>query len=204
MTNALAPLTFDRKKLLQAVAVMTAESAPLMSFLRMDKAGEWAYGPDSLPVPETTEFAVDPSGFQHGYVAWGEGEKLGEIIVSVHEPIPEPGPVPGGAMKWEAQAGITLRAVTGEMANTQLVYRSSSIGGKRAIASLFQEIGTRLSEDIDRDDIIPVIELDSGSYKHSKFGKVYVPLFKVVRWMGIAAANKAATKPSSKKISRKK
>jgi len=57
--------------------------------LKMDKRGDWVFGADQTEVDEGTLWAVNPFSFVHGYIAWGDGEVLGEKMVSVSHPLPE-------------------------------------------------------------------------------------------------------------------
>jgi hypothetical protein len=195
MSTSVVP--FDRNKLAAALKQTSREAAPAASFLRMDKTGSWAFGVEADEVPADAEFAVNPEGFAHGYVAWGEGEKLGEVIGPVTDAIPETGPVPGGARGWEFQLGMSLKgAPNSVMAGLDLTYRASSVGGKRAIAALSKQIAERLEEG--EDALVPVITLGSDSYKHKQYGKIYNPVFEIVRWVKVEQLVEEAAKPKAK------
>lgn len=204
MTTALAAIPFDRAKILQAVATISAETSPLLAYLRMDKFGEWSYGTEALEIPEDTLIAINPGGFAHGYVAWGEGEKLGEHMVSIYNPLPETGPVPGGCEHgWQAQHGMTLRVISGPANGTQLAYYTSSHGGRKAVAGVLQALGQRISADPNVREVVPVVKISSTSYPHKKFGKIYTPVFKITKWMNLpedgAPAGKTKAKSKAKK-----
>jgi energy-coupling factor transporter ATP-binding protein EcfA2 len=130
-------------------------------------------------------------------------EKLGEVIAPVTDALGDTGPVPGGGKAWEFQLGMHLKGVSGkgELADMELVYRSSSVGGKRAIGGLALLVSQKLSEG--DANMVPVVTLSSESYKHKQYGKIYTPVIDIVKWVPMpkaqAAAPKAEAKPEKKK-----
>jgi len=196
-------IPFDPSKLAQSLRRVSREAAPVAAFLKMDKTGEWTYGANAEEVSDKDEFYVNPEGFQHGFVSWAKegGEKLGEIVAPITEAIPDTGPVPGGSNGWEAQLGLHLRPVKDSV---NLVYRSSSVGGKRAVAQLAELVATKLSEGDKK--FVPVVTLDSDSYKHKSYGKIFNPVFTIVRWSEMpkdAAPEPAAKTPALKAPAKK-
>lgn len=197
-----ALIKFDPKKLASALKRTAREAAPVAAFLKMDKTGQWVFGANAEEVSEDDKFIVNPEGFQHGYVAWtkGGGDKLGEVMVPVTDPMPEVGEVPSGAGGWEAQLGCHLKRADGE--GSDLIYRSSSVGGKRAIAQLAESVGDKVAEDSDA--VFPIITLDSEDYKHAKYGKIYNPIISIVKWVKAPTVAAAPKKAAPKKLSNKK
>ena len=57
--------------------------------LKMDRTGHWVFGADQTEVEDNSHWAINPFSFVHGYIAWGDGEVLGEKMASVSEPLPE-------------------------------------------------------------------------------------------------------------------
>ncbi len=83
--------------------------------LKMDKTGHWVYGADQTEAEEDSTWAINPFSFVHGFIAWGDGEVLGEKMASVSQPLPELDVSPPGAKKgWETQVGMSLKCLTGE------------------------------------------------------------------------------------------
>jgi len=188
----------DPSKLAAALQNVSRETSPSGMFLRMDKTGTWIIGIEMEPVAEGTEFAVNPAGFGHGWIAWGKLERLGESFVPLVEPIPQPGPLPEGARGWEQQFGMHLRDMESQ---TDLVFRSSSVGGKRAVGALAKEVGLRMAEG--EEALVPVITLGNDSYKHKDYGRIFVPEFTIERWitleqMAQQVTPKAPPKPAPK------
>jgi hypothetical protein len=194
-----------------AVALKQAakSAAPMVAFLGMDKGGTWTYGMDGNEVAEGDEFLVHPGGFVHGWVAWADTDlpgvsaaKLGEEMIGVTSPMPpEPAEVPPKCKGWQTQMGMSLVLADG---GDQMVYSTTSVGGKRAVASIASEIAEKLAAgDV---KCVPVITLGSESYKHAKYGKITNPVFTVVRWVGMPTAGQSAAeaaKPAAKKIAAK-
>ncbi len=46
--------------------------------LKMDKTGHWVFGADQTEVEDDSLWAINPFSFVHGFIAWGDGEVLGE------------------------------------------------------------------------------------------------------------------------------
>jgi len=197
-----AMVKFDLSKLNVAARTMTAAVPSPMSYLRMDKSGEWTYGAEQDEVPAGTQLAVNPESFQRGYVAWQDTKggapaaKLDERMYSCFEELPEVGDCPKGARGWEAQFGFSMKAINGgKIAGTELQYRSSSDGGKRAIAALITEVAEGAPQNPGK---MPLIVLDSRSYKHAAYGKIYAPVFKLVKWVPLPKEPTAKVAPAHK------
>jgi hypothetical protein len=152
------------------------------AFLKMEKAGTWVFGISATEVGDEDEFIVNPGGFQHGHVAWGDASnKLGETMMPLDQQLPDAGPVPAGTVGgWQFQLGLSM---VGAEDGTAMIYRTTSVGGKRAIAELAAEIGQRMEDGEVK--LVPVIALSSESYKHAKYGKIFNPIITVVRWIAM-------------------
>jgi len=158
-----------------------------MAILKMDKTGHWVFGADQTEVEDDSLWAVNPFSFVHGYIAWGDGEVLAEKMVGVAEPLPELDPAPGGAKRgWEMQIGMTLACTNGEDEGLQARYSVTSVGGKRAV----QALAVAIAEQVDKDQTkpVPVIRLKKEHYQHKSYGRIYTPVFDVVKWIGMDAA----------------
>jgi hypothetical protein len=157
-----------------------------MVILKMDKTGHWVFGADQTEVEDDSLWAVNPFSFVHGYIAWGDGEVLAEKMVSVAEPLPELDPAPGGAKRgWEMQIGMTLACTTGEDEGMQARYSVTSVGGKRAV----QALAVAIAEQVDKDQAkpVPVIRLKKEHYQHKSYGRIFTPVFDIVKWVSMDA-----------------
>ena len=149
--------------------------------LKMDKGGHWIYGAEQTEVESDSTWAVNPFSFIHGYIAWGDGEVLGEMMVPVTEPKPELPPVPHGAKKgWEVQVGMSLKCLSGPDKGLEVRYTTTSVGGKRAVNTLGVAIAAQCETTPGKP--VPVVALKKDSYQHKSYGKIYTPVFEIVEW----------------------
>ena len=152
--------------------------------IKMDKTGHWVFGAEQTEVEEGSTWAINPYSFVHGFIAWGEGEVLGENMVPVSEPLPEMGVAPANAKNgWEVQVGLSMKCLTSEDEGLEGRYSTTSRGGKRA----WQELAVAIAAQVEKDQSkpVPIVRLKSDSYKHKNYGKVITPLFEVVGWMSM-------------------
>lgn len=180
MTTAVT--TFNAANMTVALRKVATAAQATYSFLKMEKTGSWVHGAQQTEVPEDAEFLINPATFDHGYVAWGDGEKFGEVIAPIIDPLPELPPVPAGAKSWDFQLGFHLASADD---GAQFVFRATSVGGKRVIAQMAAAVAERI--EAGETKLVPVVTLTSESYKHSKYGKIYNPVMDVVRWVSMPA-----------------
>ena len=159
--------------------------------LKMDKTGHWVYGADQTEVEDEATWAINPFSFVHGFIAWGDGEVLGEKMASVSQPLPELDVSPPGAKKgWETQVGMSLKCLSGEDKGMEARFTTTSVGGKRAV----QTLAVALAEQVDKDQTKPVavVKLKKDHYAHKSYGKIYTPVFQVIEWVSMDADEKPA------------
>lgn len=161
------------------------QAAPsVMVILKMDKTGHWVFGAEQEEVENGSRWAVNPLSFVHGYIAWGKGEALGEMMAPITDPLPEVGVPPSGADRgWEMQLGFSLKCISGEDAGMEARYSTTSVGGKRAVQQLGLAIATQVERAPDRP--VPVITLGKDSYQHKSYGRVFTPVFEVQEWVSM-------------------
>lgn len=188
MDMNLPALPLDPRALAGILKQTAREAVPSMPFLRMGKDGIWTFGVEAEEIDSSMQFAVNVSGFAHGYVVWAEAgsEKLAETIAPLHETLPQNGPLPAGGRAWEFQLGAHFKGYSGALKDQEMTYRTSSVGGKRAVVQLAQQIAQKLTTYADNkkeDAIMPIITLGSDSYRHKSYGKIFVPEFNIVKWV---------------------
>lgn len=155
--------------------------------LKMDKTGHWIFGADQTEAEDEAKWAVNPFSFVHGSIAWGDGEVLGEKMVSVTQPLPELETAPPGAKKgWETQVGMSLQCINGDDKDMEVRFSTTSVGGKRAVQALAVAIATQV--DADQSKPVPVVLLKKDHYQHKSFGRIYTPVFEVVEWVSMDGA----------------
>jgi len=164
--------------------------------LKMDKRGDWVFGADQTEVDEGTLWAVNPFSFVHGYIAWGDGEVLGEKMVSVSHPLPEMESAPAGAKRgWETQVGMSLKCITGPDNGLEVRYSVTSVGGKRAVQGLAVAIAQQVESDQSKP--VPVVTLKRDHYTHKSYGKIYTPVFEVQEWMSMDGGKAEGDEPKA-------
>jgi hypothetical protein len=154
--------------------------------LKMDKTGHWVFGADQTEVEDEATWAINPFSFVHGFIAWGDGEVLGEKMASVSQPLPELDIAPPSAKKgWETQVGMSLKCLSGEDKGMEARFTTTSVGGKRSV----QALAVALAEQVEKDQTKPVaiVKLKKDHYAHKSYGKIYTPVFQVVEWVSMDA-----------------
>jgi hypothetical protein len=155
-----------------------------VAILKMDKTGHWVYGADQTEIEDDSLWAVNPFSFVHGFIAWGDGEVLGEKMVSVSQPLPDlDGAPPAAKRGWETQVGLSLKCITGEDKGLEARFSTTSVGGKRAVQALAVAIANQV--EADQAKPVPVILLKKEHYQHKSYGKIYTPVFDIVEWVGM-------------------
>lgn len=165
---------------------LATEGGGDFQFLKLSKQGlGFVYGADETEVEEGSQWAVNPNAFATGYACWGDGELLGEAMALVtDEPIMQSN-LPVHAKPWATQVGLQLVCISGEDVGVNVKYTATSVGGKKAYTALLDELLEQVQTG--SPDIVPIVELDFGSYKHKKYGKVFTPIFKLVEWQSLDA-----------------
>jgi len=165
-------------------ALETDVGAAGVVILKMDKTGHWVFGADQTEVDDGSTWAVNPFSFVHGYIAWGDGEVLGEKMVSVSQPLPELEEAPPMARKgWETQVGMSMKCLSGEDKGMEVRYTTTSVGGKRSVQALAVAIATQV--DTDPKLPVPIVNLEKEHYSHKSYGRIYTPIFKITSWMSM-------------------
>jgi hypothetical protein len=163
--------------------------------IKMDKTGHWVFGADQTEIEDDALWAINPFSFVHGFIAWGDGEVLGEKMVSVSQPLPELDAAPPNAKKgWEAQVGLSMKCISGEDKGMEARYTTTSVGGKRSVQALAVAIATQVEKDQTKP--VPVVLLKKEHYTHKSYGRIYTPVFDIQEWvtMDVEAAPADAPK----------
>jgi hypothetical protein len=153
--------------------------------------GEWIYGADDTEVEEDSLWAVNPLSFEHGWVAWGskerknEGVNVGEIMVPAVQPLPDELALPEVNGDWSKSISFQLSCVSGEDEGTQVLYKANSHGAKKAYAVILELIVDKI--DAGDSEIVPIVLLETDSYKHATYGKIHTPILEVKKWITLEA-----------------
>ena len=174
-----------------ALRKLDSEVGPAgVAILKMDKTGHWVFGADQTEVEDDSTWAINPFSFVHGFIAWGDGEVLGEKMVSVAEPLPEVDAAPNAAKNgWQKQVGVSLKCISGEDKGLECRYATTSVGGVRSVQALAVTIATQV--DKDQTKPVAIVRLKKDHYQHKSYGKIYTPVFEVVQWVSMDGAEAA-------------
>ena len=171
--------------LLSALTLMSAvskhASGPDAGTLFMKFAkGSWAMGADEMEPEDGSLWAVDPMSIKQGYIAWQDGELMGEAISGLFDE-----PVVRSELEsdldWNAVIGVNMVCLDGADKDTQCEFKTSSKGGVKEMAKLIDSIREQVSKDATTP--CPVVTLGSEHYQHKKFGRVHTPILKISKWV---------------------
>jgi len=155
--------------------------------------GDWLQGISNEDVDPKSKWMVDPYSFEHGYIAWGGGKPVDEVMVSMLSALPDPGPAPEESLApdkdgkkgkgWQRQSGLRLKCVEGPEKGMVCRFTTSSEGGRRAVKKLSDSIVEQLG--VDSINFCPIIclEVDSYLHKDKDRGRIKIPVFKIQSWV---------------------
>jgi hypothetical protein len=162
------------------------------ALLRLTRAGQWVFGADNEAWRPEDQFIVNPASLASGYIAWWLAKPEEEIMQPLSQGPVDPdrlGPVKSGTIPpgktqasgrgWEAQ--VSFEMITRSKTPMAMIYKTSSLGGRRAVLTLAGDIAFGVSEDPNR--VFPVCVVDTDSYTHAEFGEVFTPEFHIVGWL---------------------
>lgn len=165
---------------LQQSQTSASEGASGDLYAKMTKFGEFVYGADNTEFEPAAKLAVNPTGFQHGFICWDDGSPSGEVMVPATQPLPAESDLPATEGKWSKAVAIQARFQGGEDDGIQILFKTNSVGGRKAYAALLQEVIGRIQSG--NTDCVPIIHCANDSYEHTKYGKIFVPVFRVLSW----------------------
>jgi len=164
-------------------------------FLKLDKGnGDWIYGQDENLVEDGSLWAINPLSLEYGYISWDKNQQVeGEVMVPITRPLPmqselrvqgSPDGQPTGQNGWQYQQSLVAVCIKGEDAEgpdpVMVQYKQSSVGSQKLFKTIIDAISAQIAKG--SDEIVPIIEMKSESYKHKKYGKIFNPIFEIVEW----------------------
>jgi hypothetical protein len=96
---------------------------------------------------------------------------------------------PNAKRGWETQVGMSLKCLDGEDKDMEARFSTTSVGGKRAVQALALAIAQQV--DADPSKPVPVIALKREHYQHKSYGRIYTPVFEILKWIGMDGAEAA-------------
>ena len=173
---------------------------------KFDRTGCWSFGADHEEFEsDDTEFAINPFSIVHGFIAWaplGTNTVLGEVVVPMQTPLPDPGAVPANCpLGWQYQMGFGMQCITGDDKGTDMRFTQTAQGSIKAMKELFSKIATAIIADPTKP--VAIVRLGTDSYIHKQYGKTFFPKFDIVRFISMdggaapAVAAHAAAAPAT-------
>lgn len=162
--------------------------------LRLLKDGQWVMGQEDSAIANGTEAIVNPMSFQSGYSCWtnrgpaqGKNELMGEEMwgIGAAKPMAHDMPVHHDPRTqercaWKDCLSVDIKLLEGPYEGQQALYKTTSVGGVRAMTALLDAIMAKL--DTGSEYICPIIQIGSDSYNHNSYGRTYVPSLAIVGW----------------------
>lgn len=182
--NLPAEVTALAKGLSNAIAGLGGAHAG-KPYAKMDRQGVHVYGPEETEF-EDVRVCINIADCKQGYTAWGnkqygnEGKNVGEVLHSVLEPMPQLDELPDVKGDWSKCIEMPLVVLEGEDKNLECLWKSNSFGGTKAFAKLLDAVLRRIQSG--ESDFFPIVKLESDSYTHSSYGKIFNPVFEIVGW----------------------
>lgn len=171
---------------LEQTALRTQVAGDVQFMKMLKSGGEWVYGADETEVEEDSRWVINAKSLSTGYIAWGEGEVLGEQMALITDAPITPADLEDVGTNWDEQNAFQLACTNGEDKGVCAAFKTTSYGGRKAFKQIVDAILARVKSG--SLDYFPVVELTSNHYKHKSYGRVYNPEFKVVDWMSEAEA----------------
>lgn len=195
------------KALISGIA-KSRSSTPLPGgkpLLRLQKHGEWVKGQGDDPVQEGASLICNTLSLMHGWSCWSayegaqKNELLGEVMALMTDDKPlKPEPINGFPFK--EQRVVEMKILDGEDKGEEVMYKTSSLGGLRAMDELCKAVIEQLEKDPLR--FCPVVQLGVDSYPNKKHGGItFVPVLNIVRWLPVSGpdgSDNASTESKAK------
>jgi hypothetical protein len=171
-------------------AVNDEVGANFGTFLKFAK-GDWILGEEGKKVSADARFVANMDEYYRGWVGWWGGKPtdhlIGRVVDRHHIPAREElgdtdeskwETEPSGARRdpWARTVYLVLR----DGSNDEIVcFTSSSDGGRKAVAKLADRYDRLRQKHKAK---FPVVSLESESYQHGTYGKIFKPRFHITGW----------------------
>jgi len=168
------------------------EAASGGTFLKFSK-GEWLLGQGDDEVELGRLLVANMDELSIGWIRWADGkpaERRMELLVSGRKPERREELGFNDQTLWEVDEETRAPKDPWNFTNElpladpetgeQMTFSASSKGGIGCIGNLCKAFAKARG---DHPGLVPVLELSRDSYKHTKYGKTYVPVLNIVDWV---------------------
>jgi hypothetical protein len=158
---------------------------PMLQFKR-EGSGTWMFGQKKTVVEDNSLWAVNPLSFKWGYVGFSNDNKAHERLVPVNQPKPEITELPDLGFPWQEQLTVNMKCVSGTDAGVEVVFKTATDGGIKAVVGLIDEVRDRLNGAQHGGNVVPRVRLEKGSYPHLQYGRQWTPVLAIDGWMPLS------------------
>lgn len=176
-----------------------ASSTQIVGQLLKFSKGDWLVGADADEVPVGTRLVALMDDLQIGWLKWVDGKPASQVLGRVAEGYSPPRRKELGdddesewelddtgkaRDPWQFSNYLTMRkpGLIGTVEDEDaFTFTTSSRGGINVVGELCKQYGKQMRS---RPDEYPIVELSVDSYKHPnpQFGRIKVPVMKIVAW----------------------
>ena len=154
--------------------------------------GTWLHGQRRTVVEDGSRWAVNPMTFRRGYICFADKKVVGERLLPVSQPMPDPSELPDHGFPWVQQWAVNLKCLDGADAGVEVVYKPTTVGGVQAIVGLVEEVRDRLNGKMHGGKVSPIVQLGKYDYSSTQYGRIWAPLLDVIAWMSLDGPAPAA------------
>ena len=118
----------------------------MLQFKSREDGGTWMFGQRRTVPEDGSRWAVNPRRSSAAIVCFGDANNLlGETFGPVSQPMPESAELPDKGFEWQQQWAVNLKCLDGTDAGTEVVYKTTTVGGIQAIVGLIEAVRDRLN-----------------------------------------------------------
>ena len=88
-----------------------------------------------------------------------------------------------------------MKCLNGADAGTEVIFKTTTVGGIQAIAGLIETMRDRLNGGQHDGKVSPIVLLEKDSYQHSQYGQDWYPVLTIVDWMPLDGPAPAPAPP---------
>jgi hypothetical protein len=168
-----------------------------MMMFKREGDGTWMFGQKKVIVEAGSHWAINPMTFAWGYICFGDNKRLGERMVPITQAMPDVTAVPDHGFAWQVQWSVNMKCLDGADAGVEVVFKSSTDGGTKAVAGLVETVRDRLNGGQHDGKFVPIATLEKDHYMHKERGRVWFPVFGLTGWMTLDGPAPAAPAPTT-------